>query len=419
MARELALSILTDILQNDAYADLAVKKALAKSACNGRDKALATSIAYGTIQHIRFIDYQLMDASVRTIDTLSPKVLNILRLTVYQLRFLDRIPMSAAVNEAVKLTKKYAYSGASFVNGVLRRVLRTGWLLPEEEKDRLAIQYSYPDWLVELWLSMFGHDECEKLLEAGNARPPLSVRVNQLKVFPEEVACLCKAHETAVEEGLHIDEPSNIADTDMFRSGWITVQDVGAQMASLKLAPKPGECVLDVCAAPGGKTTHMAELMDNRGKIVAWDMHAHKIKLIEENAKRLGISIIEAAMHDSRILDSAHCMQYDKVMVDAPCSGLGIIRKKPDIKWKRKPEDIDALCASQAQILDVSAQYVKKGGMLLYCTCTINSRENEEIVNAFLKNHTEFSLAEPYTQLLPHMDNTDGFFFAKLRRKRV
>lgn len=417
MPRELALSILREITENDAFSDLAVKNGLASSKLSQRDKALATALVYGTIQHLRFIDFQLESVSARPLGSLTPDIRNILRLAVYQIRFMDRIPDRAAVDEAVKMAKRHAYSASSFVNGVLRNLLRQGWSYPKKLRARLGVTYSFPDWLVKLWMEQFGAETCEKLLAASNAVPPLSVRVNPLKSSPRAVLSLCKGEAAQTENGLFIDEPSNIAETPMYYDGWLTVQDVGAQMASITLGPVAGDRVLDVCAAPGGKTTHMAELMENEGTVTAWDIHPHRVELIRKNAERLGLSNVKAEVHDARILDANHMWKYDKVMVDVPCSGLGIIRKKPDIKWRRIPEDLDSLTVEQASILETASYYVKRGGMLLYCTCTLNRQENEDIVNAFLRLHSEYEKAGEVITLLPHKDNTDGFFIAKLRKR--
>jgi len=417
MPRELALRILREITENNAYADLAVKNALSASKLERRDKALATNLVYGTVQHLRFIDYQIESVSARPLASLTPAIRDILRMAVYQIRFMDRIPNRAAVNEAVNMAKRHAYSASAYVNGVLRNILRNGFVYPKKLRERLGVEYSYPDFLVDLWMQQFGAEECEKLLAAGNAVPPVSVRVNPLKCTVAEIECLCKAQRTKLEMGLHIEEPTNIAETVMFREGLISVQDIGAQMASLVLDPRPGDRVLDMCAAPGGKTTHMAELMENQGEITAWDIHAHKVDLIQRNAKRLGISIINAERHDARMIDTAHMWYYDKIMVDVPCSGLGILRKKPDIKWQRSAEDLKALTTIQKTILEVASYHLRRGGELVYCTCTINRAENEEIVEEFLRMHSEYCLADTYQTLLPHKDKTDGFFIAKLRKR--
>ncbi len=417
MPRELALRILREITENNAYADLAVKNGLSASKLEKRDKALATNLVYGTVQHLRFIDYQIEAVSARPLASLTPAIRDILRMAVYQIRFMDRIPNRAAVNEAVNMAKRHAYSASAYVNGVLRNILRNGFVYPKKLRERLGVEYSYPDFLVDLWMQQFGAEECEKLLAAGNAVPPVSVRVNPLKCTIEEIECLCKAQRTQLEMGLHIEEPTNIAETVMFREGLLSVQDIGAQMASLTLDPAPGDRVLDMCAAPGGKTTHMAELMENQGEITAWDIHAHKVDLIQRNAKRLGISIISAERHDARMIDTAHMWYYDKIMVDVPCSGLGILRKKPDIKWQRSAEDLKALTIVQKTILEVASYHLRRGGELVYCTCTINRAENEDIVEEFLRLHSEYCLATPYRTLLPHKDNTDGFFIAKLRKR--
>ncbi len=417
MPRETALRILLEITEKNAYADLAVKKGLAASKLEQRDKALATNLVYGTIQQLRFIDYQIASVSARPIESLTPAVREILRMAVYQLRFMDRIPGHAAVNESVNMAKRHARSASNYVNGVLRNIQRQGYQYPDKLQERLGVTYSFPDYLVRLWMKQFGAEACEKLLAASNAVPPVSIRVNPLKSSAEEVTALCKAQETELPMGFYIDAPKNIAETAMFREGWLSIQDIGAQMAGLALDPKPGERVLDVCAAPGGKTTHMAELMENQGEITAWDIHPHKVKLIQKNAARLGITIIQAKTHDARTVDEEHIEYYDKVMADVPCSGLGILRKKPDIKWQRTEEDLSELTGVQTDILEAASRHVKSGGTLLYCTCTLNRAENEEIVEAFLQTHAEFKQAEPWKTLLPHRDNTDGFFIAKLRKR--
>ena len=417
MPRNLALRILREITVNEAYADLAVKNGLAASNLDRRDKALATSLVYGTIQHMRFIDYQIEAVSARPLKSLTPAIRDILRMAVYQIAFMDRIPDRAAVNEAVNLAKKHAFSASSYVNGVLRNILRNGFVYPDTLRERLAIEYSFPDYLVDLWMKQFGAVECEKLLSASNAVPPLAVRVNPLKSTPEAVKALCRAQDSPLEMGLYIEEPANIAETDMFLDGWLSVQDIGAQMATLTLNPRPGERVLDMCAAPGGKTTHMAECMENQGEITAWDIHPHKVELIRKNARRLGISIIHPMAHDARIIDNGHMWYYDKIMVDVPCSGLGILRKKPDIKWQRQAEDLEALTCTQKAILEVASYHLRHGGELVYCTCTINPAENEEVVESFLRMHSEFEQVQPWKLLLPHKDNTDGFFIAKLRKR--
>ncbi len=417
MPRKLALAILNDITEKDAYADLAVKNALSASTLDRRDKALATNIAYGTIQNLRFVDYQIQNAASRALADLTPSVRNILRMSVYQLRFLERIPAHAVLDEAVKLTKKKAFSAAKFVNAVLRSIQRNGFTLPTEKSQKMGVLYSYPDWIVNMWTKQYGEKECEALLQAGNAQPPLAVRVNPLKTNTKHIKTLCAAKDTGVQDSLYIEESVNIADTDMFRNGLISVQDIGAQLTSILLAPRKNQSVLDTCAAPGGKTTHLAELMGNTGSVLAWDIHPHKVNLILENAKRLGITNIHAETQDATVENPMYREKFDKVLVDAPCSGLGVIRKKPDIKWKRKEEDISVLCKTQAKILDVAKGYVKAGGELVYSTCTLSKQENEDMADAFLEKHTEFEKVGEYRTLFPHKDNTDGFFMAKFRRK--
>jgi len=348
--------------------------------------------------------------------------------------YLDKIPDSAAVNESVRMAKRYGHSAsAGYVNGLLRAVLREREKLvfPEETIARLSVQYSYPEWLVERWISQFGKDFCEALLDAGNREPELCLRVNTLKTDRES---LMKKIESARASGLCADailcDGFDLAHSDVFREGLVTAQDIGAMLASCVLKPEPGEVVYDMCAAPGGKTTHIAQLMQNRGSIRAFDIHAHKIELIRQNASRLGIDMITAEEKDASLYDAALSQTADKILADVPCSGLGIIRRKPDIKWNKT--QADDLSAIQMQILENAADYLKPGGELVYSTCTVEPAENELLIEAFLKKHPEFSAvdfteilpeklqketaASGYLTLYPNVDETDGFFIAKLRK---
>jgi 16S rRNA (cytosine967-C5)-methyltransferase len=358
---------------------------------------------------------------------------------------MDRIPVSAACNESVTLAKRYGHSGSSgFVNAVLRNISRgkdkIGY--PDEEKEPLkylSVKYSYPEWMVEKYLNIYGKGFTESLLSAGNAVPEVTVRVNTLRTSREELIEELKKDGVEARPGKYSQEavtltnPSSLSRLSAFKKGLFQVQDESSMLAGLLLDPKPGELVIDVCSAPGGKATHMAQLMENKGIILARDIHEHKIKLIDEAAQRLGISIIKTEIFDASQKDEKNYMKADRVLLDAPCSGLGIIRKKPDIKWTRTAEETSQLPELQDTLIEAAAGSVKPGGVLVYSTCTILPDENQKVVERFLKRHTEFELDDitglipgelrEYTEkkgminLFPNRDGIDGFFMARMIRR--
>jgi len=419
MPRKSALKILLNIFEDKAYSDIALNTALQESKLDDRDKSLVTNLVYGVVQNLAYLDYQIQESSNIKLKKISSVILNILRLSIYQLHFLDKIPESAAVNEGVKLAKKFSHAKtAGFVNAILRNVIRKGKVLPSKEniEKYFSVLYSYPIWMVNMWIKEFGQEECERLLTAGNQKPPLTVRVNTYKTTVDNVKTLLNAEDGIVQGSLNVNERGSVTDLSGFREGLFTVQDAASQMAVIALSPKEGEKVLDVCAAPGGKTTHIAELMKNSGSVIAWDIHPHKINLIKNTAYRLGLTNIETYTHDAKNPKLELENKMDRVLVDAPCSGLGIIRKKPDIKWLRMEKDIKELCEEQLKILLSASTHLKKGGTLVYSTCTICKAENEGVVNEFLKQRTYFKLACDPKTLYPHIDNTDGFFICTLKR---
>lgn len=414
-----ALSILRKIFEDKAYSNIAIDEVLKASTLDGRDKSFITGMVYGVLTNCSFLDYQIAAYSKIPIKNLSHQVLNILRLSLYQIHFMDRVPDSAAVNEGVALTKRVAFKAAGFVNAVLRTFIKKGVRIPSKDDiiSYLSVLYSYPEWIVKLWRRHFDDGELERLLAAGNAVPPLTIRVNRTKISVEELKEMLEAEDGLCEGALNLVKRGSIAETEGFKEGLFTVQDAAAQMATLVLDLKRGERVLDMCAAPGGKTTHIAELVGPEGAVIAWDKHPHKIILIEKTAARLGLKNITAYAHDGCDLDINHINGFDKVLLDAPCSGLGIIRKKPDIKWTRKEEDIMLLCDEQRRLLNAGAQYVRPGGLLVYSTCTINDSENEHMIENFLARHSDYSIDGDVIELMPHINNTDGFFICRLRRK--
>lgn len=445
LPRETALKVLYDINKSGAYSNIALNKYLEGGKLSNLDKAFITELVYGTLKWRLSIDHIIEQFSSVKIKKLSPWILNVLRLGVYQLVYISKIPESAACNESVNLAKRYGHSASSrYVNAVLRNVARSKDKItyPDRSKDLisyLSVKYSHPDWMVKKWLELFGESFTEELLKSNNDTPPLTVRVNTLKTDKGGLVNALKNEgvETTsakyIDSALTIDNPSSLTKMEAFVKGLFQVQDESSMMVGRILDPKPGEFVIDVCSAPGGKATHIAELMNNKGRVVARDIHEHKIKLINEAAQRLGIQIIQTEVFDASKQDEKLMGKADSVLVDAPCTGLGIIRRKPDIKWTRTQNDLKEIVKLQEKILSVSSHYVKPGGVLVYSTCTIEPQENEEMVKAFLKDNKDYSLEdisefipgglakdtakEGYIQLYPNIDGIDGFFISKMRRR--
>ena len=427
-ARQVALKILYLVEFEGAYSNLAIKSELKDSGLNAKDRGLVTNLVYGVISRKNALDKIISKYSSVKIKKLSKYVLLILRLGIYQLMFCDKIPASAAVNESVKLAGKYAAKSRGFVNGVLRSFERDGY-----EFTSKAEELSYPDWIYEKWCEELGEEKAISVMEALNLTPKMAIRANILKNTREELI------KTLEEEGVfaEIDTVSpqglkvsglDVLNSQAFSAGLFTVQDSAAQLSAIVLSPKPGDSVLDLCAAPGGKTTHIAELMENSGKVTAFDIHEHKIGLIEDAAQRLGIDIIEAVCFDASKKTKALENRFDCVLADVPCSGLGIIRRKPDIKYSAKPNS--ELYDLQAKILGCAASYVKIGGSIVYSTCTLNRLENELRIKEFLEENKNFEAVdisdiiksktskEGYCVIYPDEFDTDGFFIAKLKRTK-
>jgi len=445
LVRENALKILYEINKSGAYSNIAINKKLADSNLSTLDRAFITELVYGSLKWKLTIDYIIKRFSSVRIKKLSPWILNILRLGVYQLIYMDKIPQSAACNESVKLAKRYGHSASSrYVNAVLRNIARSRDKIdyPNKNKDYslyLSVKYSHPEWMVKSWLNLFGESFTEELVKSNNEQAPLTIRVNTLKTNKEELRCelnkegFSTKNTKYIENALIIDNPSSIIKMETFKNGLFQVQDESSMLVAKVLDPKPGEFVIDVCSAPGGKATHIGQLMQNRGQIIARDIHDHKIKLIKDAALRLGIDIIRAEVFDASREDLKLAQKADCVLVDAPCTGFGIIRRKPDIKWTRNAEDLDEIIKIQEKILKASSSYVKPGGVLVYSTCTIEPKENEEMVKSFLKDNREFELEdisslipeglkkdtakEGYIQLYTNVDGIDGFFISKMRKR--
>lgn len=445
-AREIALETLTRVETEQAYSNLLLNQMLHKHKPDKADAGLATELIYGTIQRKNTLDYFLNRFVAKGVAKLEPWVRNLLRLSLYQLHYLDRIPEHAAVNEAVNIAKRKGHSGISgMVNGVLRNIVRrkTELFVPEslDPVARIALEASHPEWLVADWVQRFGIETAERICRANNEPPHASVRVNLLKLSRGELLQKMKeaglnARPSALSEaGIVVESGGNMALTPWYANGEMSIQDESSMLVAEMVDPLPGMSVLDCCAAPGGKTAHMAELMGNKGRIAACDLHEHKRELIEAQAKRLGLSCVETRTLDARKLPETFGeAAFERILLDAPCSGLGVIRRKPDIKWTKTPEDTAEIAKLQAELLDKAAGLLTPGGVLVYSTCTIAENENERVVERFLARHAQFELERPPATLLerlpaesvapagtvtvlPHQFGSDGFFIARLRKR--
>lgn len=429
-AREIALKILYDIDKNGAYSNIAldemlkkIRKSSEKDKINQRDTGLISEIVYGTTSWRLTIDEVIKKYSNIKIKKISPWILNILRMSIYQILFLDKIPKSAAVNEGVNLSKRYGHKASSnFVNAILRKIDKKDYeefFEIEDDVERISKTTSMPVWIIEELLKQNTHQEVEKICQASNLRPKLTIRVNTLKTNPQILIQELekeniKVEKTDLENFLLLEGTKNIEGLNPFREGMFTVQDEAAGYIPYILNPKPNEKVLDSCSSPGGKTTYIAELMGNQGEIEAWDLHEHRVKLVQKTANRLGITIIETKVKDATIYEEKYYEYFDKILLDVPCLGIGVLKRKPDIKWKRKKEDIEKIVKIQEKILEKCSQYLKKQGELVYSTCSILKEENEEIINQFLEKNKNFKI-EKKLQIYQN-ERTDGFFICKMQR---
>lgn len=412
--REAALKALVATFKDGAYLNIALRSILAEVE-DPRDCALATTLAFGVTKNLLYIDNIIANLSTVKLRKLSVWIHNILRIGVYSIKFLDRIPESATVNECVKLSRRYGHgASAGFVNAVLRKVSSSPDFLPDKKiaVKYLSVKYSFPEWMVRHFLEQ-GYGE--ELLSALNSAPQVIVRLNTVKgeLPGDDFIKLASEKLAYVYKGIGSGE-----NTREFKEGCVTVQDIASQRAVEALKLKKSHRALDLCAAPGGKTTYMAALCS---EVVSCDIHSHKLALIEANLKRLGITNAKVMQNDAAVLNESFKDSFDAVLADVPCSGLGILRRKPDIKWKKTEDELKSLTKVQYQILKTSAAYVKKGGRLVYSTCTINTEENEKNIEKFLKEHADFKIDGDFApfgkQLLPNADNSDGFFIAPLERK--
>ncbi len=432
-----------DVDLNDAYSNLSIKKNLdaLENKISDVEENLVRGIVYGVLENQIYIDYILGKASKIKLKKIHPKILTILRMGIYQMIFMDRIPNSAAVNESVNLAKKHGHKGTiGFVNGVLRNINRNkedfSKIHTKNKAEYISIKYSHPKWMVDRWIKEFGEDFTENLARENNSKPDLNIRVNTLKTKKETLKESLLDKGFLVREGIYardsliIENPNRITSLKEFKAGHFFIQDETSSLVGQIMDPKPGSIVLDVCSAPGGKASHLAEKMENKGRVLSRDIHLNKLEIIRANAERLGIDIIETKISDARKRDESLVDIADYLLVDAPCSGFGLIRRKPEIKWNRKEKDIKDLADLQYEILNNVKDYLKKGGVLVYSTCTIENEENINMVKRFLNENKDFSLVslenniesdenitslkDGYVQFYPNIHGTDGFFIAKM-----
>ncbi|NLW55754.1 MAG: 16S rRNA (cytosine(967)-C(5))-methyltransferase RsmB [Firmicutes bacterium] len=435
--RALALKALVAIERQGAYANRILNTLFAQSESTAQDRAMATEIVYGTLRHMTLIDHLLSQLLTKKLVALPTEVRNILRQALYELLTTTETDY-AVVNEAVNLVRKSKFAGLSgLVNAVLRGYLRNkaDLILPdfaEEPLAHLTICHSHPRWLVERWIRRWGTEETHRLLAVNNLPAPFTLRTNTLLLSRAELLkqlaglAFDASPSPLLPEAVRLATGRSLTSTPLWAAGYFYIQDEGSMLIAHLLAPKPGETISDLCAAPGGKTTHLAQLMGDTGLIYALDLYPHKTRLIQENASRLGITIIEPLTIDARSWQPENLL--DAVLLDAPCTGTGVLRRRPDIRWRRRPKDLKALTKLQEELLEQAASLVKPGGRIVYSTCSLEPEENEERIKSFLRSHPQFqvSIPESFAQhlqhqrlpegiiLLPQQDGPDGFFMTKL-----
>ncbi|MGS4786813.1 16S rRNA (cytosine(967)-C(5))-methyltransferase RsmB [Streptococcus sp. P25B114] len=428
-ARGLALEVLTEVFEQGAYSNIALNKALEGTNLSAQDKGLATELVYGTVSRKITLEWYLAHF-IDDRDKLDNWVYYLLMLSLYQLLYLDKLPVHAVVNEAVELAKR-SKGTDKFVNAILRKISQADLPDPasiKRKNKRLSVQYSVPVWLVQTLVAEYGDERAEKIFASLHQRNKASVRVTDTSCLDDLQAALGAERSHLSPVGL-VKSHGHFAGTEAFKSGLLTIQDETSQLVAPTLQLEGHEVVLDACAAPGGKTCHMAFYMDS-GKVVALDLYDHKLALIQENADRLGLSdkIETQKLDASRVHEVFGPDSFDKILVDAPCSGIGLIRRKPDIRYNKAGQDFEALKKIQLQILDSVCQTIKKGGIITYSTCTIIAKENQEVLREFLDSHPDFeqvALTHPESSIVtegmilitPELFQTDGFFIGQLRRR--
>ena len=436
-AREVALSIIIKAEKDKAFSNILLNSELNKADINEIDKSFITQLVYGVISNKLAIDYIIKSLSKVKFNKISDAILNILRLGIFQIYYLDKVPNSAVCNESVKLAKKYGhFASANFVNAILRNATRrekdSFFENIQDKTEYLSIYYSYPKWIIDTWVNQFGLDKTLDLLKANEVVEYDSIRVNTLKTSLEDMLNRfpnCKKGK--LKDIFYTDNVKEIVNSDEFKNGLITLQDEAPALVAHLLKSEEGQEILDICAAPGGKTTHVAGLTNDNAKILAMDLYPNRVKLIEETANRLGIKSIKTKVADGTLFDETLESKFDRIIADVPCSGLGVIRKKPDIKFNINEENIENINEIQKKILECAGKYLKPGGILVYSTCTNIFKENQETVKWFLDKNKNFKvvtdeniipkewrtgLKDGMLSLLPSLHGCDGFFICCLTK---
>lgn len=429
--RELVLDILLEVNEKEQYSHLVIRDVLNKyQYLEKQERAFLTRLAEGTIEHMLEMDFVINSFSKVKVSKMKPLIRNILRMSVYQIKYMDSIPDAAVCNEAVKLARKRGFGQLrGFVNGVLRNIAREHAHLqyPDEKLEPvrfLEVTYSVPAWMVEQWMKDFGYEQTKAICESFLKERPITIRTNLTKTTPEELKANLEAEGVTVSKieklpyAFEISGYDYLQALESFAQGLFYVQDISSMMVAELAAPENGNYIIDVCAAPGGKSSHLAEKMNGTGMVEARDLTEYKVSLIEENIERHGLENMNAVQMDATVYDEASKEKADVLICDLPCSGLGVMGKKTDIRYKMTAEKQKDLVQLQRQILDTVYTYVKKGGTLVYSTCTIHKDENAGNVEWFVKKHPEFEVLSS-EQMFPGGEYHDGFFIAKLRRKEI
>lgn len=442
--REIVLEVLLEITEQGMYSHIVLRDVLNKyQYLEKKERSFITRVTEGTLEHMMEIDYILDQFSKVKVKKMKPVIRNIMRSAVYQMKYMDSVPVSAACNEAVKLAVRKGFGSLrGFVNGVLRNVARNLDQIeyPTEPRQRLSIQYSMPEWILNLWLKAYDSDIVEQMLQAFQRETPLTIRCNLRMVTPKQLKEHLEAEGVTVkvhpylEYAFHISGFDYLGDLESFQNGEFSVQDISSMLVSELAGPKEGDYVIDVCAAPGGKSLHMAEKLNGSGRVEARDLTEYKVGLIQENIERTGLSNVEAVQQDALIFDETSVGKADIVLADLPCSGLGVLAKKTDLKYKATKERADSLAKLQREMLKNVQAYVKDEGKLVYSTCTINPAENMDNVHWFLNEYPEFELIDIHgslceelqkdvkengcIQLLPGVHQSDGFFLACMKKRK-
>lgn len=448
--REIALNILVKIDHKKGYINIILNNLLEKNKVSVRDAAFINEITYGVVRNRNKLDWVISQFSIKDLADTPIWIRNILRMCVYQLLFLDKVPDYAVCNESVQLAKKYGNPKvAKFVNSISRNIIRDRKNICWPDKDKetalyISVVYSHPHWIIERWLKRFGFKDTIEICEANNKIPSLVIRTNTLKISRSDLKKILEKENVSVEEGIFTEEAlyikglPNITKFPAYKEGLFQIQDEVSILVSHLVNPLLGEFIIDVCSAPGGKTTHFAQLMNNNGTILAFDTNKTRLSMVEDNCQRLGINIVKTQLNDVTKLNINYINKADKVLVDVPCSGLGVLRRKPDLKWQTfNLKRFQKLSKLQGEILSTASNYVKVGGRLIYSTCSTEPEENEEIVSKFLDKNHNFELEDlsdfikerrlkvyksnqkKFFQIYPGLSDLDldGFFMIKMIRK--